>query len=130
MFYKILRKLFLKRSSKFIFCGFINVLLTNLILQIMLISKIETIYSTFLSQIFNFLLGYFLYSNKVFEIVNYKKLYLAKFVLLSFLLWNINWISIIYISNYNISRNIASLLIMPFLAIISYYSQKRFIFLK
>ncbi len=128
MFFRNFRQLFLKRSSKFIFCGLINLILTNIILQLLLFFNTLTLLATLISQLFNFFFGYFLYSTKVFERAFYKRAYFFRFIFLAIALWNMNWFSISYISNYNISRNIASLLIAPFLGVFSYYFQKRFIF--
>ena len=112
---------------RFIFFGFINILLTNIILQILLICT-SSIKATFVSQMANFFLGYYLYGKKVFKVRKLKIGIFLKYLILVLLLWNMNWMLIDYFYSFGISKNIASLVIVPFLALISYVSQKSVVF--
>lgn len=115
------------RKYRFILYGIVNVILSNLILQILLLF-ISSIKATFFSQMFNFFLGYYFYGKKVFRISKFKIKILIKYLILVLFLWNTNWILIEYFYSYGISKNIISLVIVPFLALISYLSQKNVVF--
>ena len=56
------RKIFRDFNYKFIFYGFYNVFISNLVLQILLL-YLTSFQATFISQVVNFLLGYYLYGN-------------------------------------------------------------------
>ena len=122
-------KLKLKKSKKglFVFYGILNTFLTNLLLQISLLF-FSIIVSTFISQIFNLNFGYYLYGKKVFKVESLKKIYYFNYLILSFFLWNINWIGIRFLNSFNISMNLAALILIPFLAFISFTYQKYLIF--
>ena len=115
--------------TKFLFFsyGVINVLLTNIFLQCLLLI-IPSIYATLASQIFNLLCGFYLYGKKVFRVNAFTNKQLLKYFLLSTLVWNLNWISIEQISSTGLSKNMASLIIIIPLAIFSYIFQKYLIF--
>ena len=113
---------------RFIIFGFLNTLMTNIFLQIIIL-LLPLWISTFLSQMFNVILGFFIYSNLVFKL---KRKHLEKFIkyfLFSIFTWNLNAL-IIFNMNYhlNISIRISALLAIPLLAILSFYFQKRIIF--
>ena len=121
--------LFKDKKSSFVLFGLINLLITNLILQVCLF-LIPTIIATLISQLFNFLFGFYLYGRKVFKVKVLTKNQLLKYFLLSTLIWNLNWISISYLSLYGYAKNIIALSIVPPLALISYIFQKNFVFKK
>ena len=112
---------------KFIFFGSINIFLSNIILQILLL-YISTVKATFLSQMFNYLFGFYFYGKRVFKIRKLRKGIFLKYFILVICLWNINWLLIDYFHSFGISKNIVSLVIVPFLALISYLTQKYFVF--
>ena len=114
-------------NYRFIIFGIFNVFLSNLLLQILLI-YLSSFTATFYSQIVNFLLGYYLYGIKVFRLKNLGIKNFIKYLLLVICLWNFNWILIEFFYSFDISRNIAALVIVPFLALISYISQKYIVF--
>ena len=124
-------KLKIKKNQKglFLFYGIFNTLLTNLLLQILLLVNPIAL-STLISQFFNLNLGFYLYSKKVFGVKAFKKSYYIKYLLISFFLWNINWIFITVLNSFNISKNLAALIVIPFLALISFMYQKYLVFLK
>ena len=75
-------------------------------------------------------MGYYLYGKKVFGVKSLRNIYFLKYIFLNIVIWNLNWIVINNINSYNISKNIASLILVPFLALISFVFQKRFVFSK
>ncbi len=118
-----------KRELKiFLLIGIFNFLLTNIILQALLLI-INTILATFISQTFNFIVGFNLYGQKVFNMKTLKFSFFLKYLALSIFIWNINWILIFFLNSYGLSKNIASLFIIPLLVIISFLFQKFFVFI-
>jgi len=126
-----IKKLNFRKSKKslFIFYGIINTLITNFLLQITLL-VFPIILATLLSQIFNLNFGFYLYGKKVFQVKYFRKRYYFKYLIISCFLWNINWICISFLNSYNISRNLSALIVIPFLALISFMYQKYFIFVE
>ena len=123
--------LHLKNNKKVLFLiyGLVNVLITNFLLQIFLLF-FPIFFSTLISQIFNLNFGFYLYGLKVFKVKFLgKKIYL-KYLFFHFLLWILNWFLINYIYSYNISKNLAALFVIPFLALISFVYQKNIVFIK
>lgn len=116
----------------FLLAGASNVLITNLILQLLLISEITSItLATLFSQILNMLIGYILYGRMVFKTNKYLKLetFISYNVLMLFL-WLINANGINLLVEIGISKSNAGIVLIPFLAFISFYSQKVLIFRK
>ena len=119
--------IFKEIKYRFIFFGIFNVFLSNIILQILLLN-VSSVKATFVSQMVNFFLGYYLYGKRVFRVKKLKiRIFLKYFILVMFL-WNTNWKLIEYFHSFGISKNIGSLVIVPFLALISYFTQKYIIF--
>ena len=114
-------------KRKFLFYGMINVLLTNMILQIMLLC-FDSVISTFVSQAFNSILGFILYGKKVFGVRSFMKLAIFKYMGLSLFVWNLNWIGITLIGEFNINKNISAIIMIPFLAGFSFYFQKYIVY--
>jgi len=115
------------KKKLFVIFGLINLFLTNIILQFLLLI-VPTVLATFFSQLFNFLFGFYVYGKKVFEVKYLNKKHFMKYFLLSILVWNINWLTINYVSRFVYSKNMIALLLVPPLALISYISQKYFVF--
>ena len=113
----------------FLIYGLINLLITNFLLQISLLF-LPTIFATFISQIFNLNFGFYLYGLKVFKVKFLDKKIYLKYLFFHFLLWILNWFLINYIYSYNISKNLAALFVVPFLALISFVYQKNIVFIK
>jgi len=122
-----LSKIFLQRKYKFIFYGIINVAITNIALQILLFIYIP-IKATLISQTLNFFIGYYFYGSKVFLNKNWKLKQLLKYLILVILLWNLNWLFIELFHSYGLSKNLASIAIIPLLTLLSYLSQKYIVF--
>ena len=114
-------------KRKFIFYGIINVLLTNMLLQLMLLF-FDSVISTFTSQVFNSIFGLIFYAKKVFGVRSYMKLAVFKYFLLSLLGWNLNWIGINFLGDFNINKNISAIIMIPFLAGFSFYFQKYIVY--
>lgn len=130
----ILIKILLKKSDgekrKFIFAGLINVLITNFILQILLLSDSNSIaFATFLSQFFNMLFGYLIYSKFIFKIRNIgKTIFIFKYFIMMISIWILNSFLINIGFNIGFSRNFAALFCIPLLALTSYILQKLWVF--
>ena len=129
MFAKRKKKLQVSKRKLFIIFGLINLILTNIILQGLLF-LVPIIYATFVSQIFNFLFGFYLYGKKVFKVKYLNKTQFIKYFLLIIIVWNTNWLTIYYVSIFGYSKNIIALYLIPPLAFISYLSQKYIVFKK
>ena len=126
--------IFLKKTNGqkriFLSVGFINVLITNLFLQLFLTIEIfSTSFSTFLSQIINMIIGYVLYSKGIFKIKRIVVPYLIiKFAALMIFLWFFNYMGIIYLTTFGLSKNLSALLLIPFLAFLSFLTQRFWVF--
>ena len=113
----------------FLIYGLVNVLITNLLLQILLFFS-PIFIATLISQIFNLNFGFYIYGLKVFKVKFLgKKIYL-KYLFLHLLIWILNWFLINFIYSFNISKNLAALFVVPFLALISYVYQKNIVFIR
>ena len=113
----------------FLIYGLLNVLITNCLLQIFLLFS-PIFIATLISQIFNLNLGFYLYGLKVFKVKFLgKKIYL-KYLFFHLFLWILNWFLINFIYSFNISKNLAALFVVPFLALISYVYQKNIVFIR
>ena len=111
----------------FLVFGFLNVLITNICLQIfLLLFPVAT--ATLFSQSINLCLGFTLYSKKVFKVKYYTKHTIIKYLILSFILWSLNWYGIENLNKIVSSKNIAALIVLPIVAFISYLSQRKLIF--
>ena len=120
----------LKQGKKFLLYGILNFVITNIILQILLLF-LDVWTSAILSQIINSLVGYQLYSRYVFKINTYKNYLFIKYILFAFITYILNAKLIILISkNFLISKNLSALILVPFLASFSFFSQKFFVFKK
>ena len=112
----------------FLIYGLVNVLLQ--IYYYKFYYYFYQLFSTFISQIFNLNFGFYLYGLKVFKVKFLgKKIYL-KYLFFHFFIWILNWFLINFIYSYNISKNLAALFVVPFLALISFVYQKNIVFIK
>ena len=116
-----------KQKKLFVFFGFLNFLITNAALQISLLFT-PILFSTILSQMINFLIGYYLYGKKVFKLNKLTNLVFRKYFLLSFIIWILNFSIIRTFFHLGINKNITALFIIPLLVAISYFFQKYFVF--
>jgi putative flippase GtrA len=113
---------------RFLIYGVINTLITNIFLQIIIL-LLPLWISTFLSQIFNVILGFFIYSNLVFKLKRKPLENFVKYFLFSIFTWNLNAFLILKMNYHlNINIRISAILTIPLLAILSFYFQKKIIF--
>ena len=119
---------FSNRKIIFFILGLINVLLSNIILQILLLFN-SILFSTFFSQLFNFLFGFYFYGKNVFSVRVLNRYHFLKYLFLNIVLWNSNWLIINHFSSLGYSKNLIALLIIPLLALISYSIQRYIIFI-
>ena len=111
----------------FLTFGILNFLITNLVLQISLL-LIPTLFATVLSQTVNILIGYFLYGKKVFKLKELNKFVFRKYLLLALILWMLNFFLIQSLFYVGVNKNITAICVIPLLVIISYLTQKNFVF--
>ena len=129
--FRIKPRFYLLNNKKVLFLiyGLINVFSTNVLLQISLLF-LPTIFATLISQIFNLNFGFYLYGLKVFKVKFLSKKIYLKYLFFHLLLWILNWFFINFIYSYNVSKNLAALFVLPFLALISFVYQKNIVFIK
>ena len=116
-----------KQKKLFIFFGFFNFLITNAALQISLLFT-PILFSTILSQMINFLIGYYLYGKKVFKLNKLTNLVFRKYFALALIIWILNFGLIRSFFYLGVNKNISALLVIPLLVMISYFFQKRYVF--
>lgn len=115
------------KKKLFLIYGILNFLVTNIILQFLLLI-IPTFFATVLSQIVNLFIGYFLYGKKVFKFKKLNKFVFKKYLLQAFILWILNFALIQCFFNIGVNKNVTAILVIPLLVAISYYSQRYFVF--
>ena len=118
-----------KEKKNFFLWGILNLVFTNILLQILLLFGQIKI-STLIAQIFNIIFGYSVYSKKVFNINKYSFRKFFFYLLLAFFSWNFNWFFILRLYDLGFNKNFAAIIIAPILAFNSYLIQKYFIFNK
>ena len=120
----------LGRKRRFVLAGMTNIVLTNTILQLLLLTPVFTVWlATLLSQSFNGIFGFAIYGKIVF---NTKPPYLCfswlRYSMLMGLTWLCNWAGIELLKIANFPANTAGLIMIAPLAGISYIIQKTWIF--
>ena len=115
------------KKKLFLVYGILNFLVTNIILQILLLI-IPTFFATVLSQIVNLFIGFFLYGKKVFKFKKLNKFVFKKYLLQAFILWILNFALIQCFFNIGVNKNVTAILVVPLLVAISYCSQRYFVF--
>ena len=119
----------LGRKRLFLFYGFTNFLITNSLLHLLLL-VIPILLATIASQITNLIIGFYLYGKKVFKVKNLTYQEFSKYILLASFNWFLNYVSIRLMYENGINKNLAAILTIPFLVLISYSFQRRYIFIK
>ena len=117
------------RKRLFLFYGTINFLITNLVLHLLLL-VIPIFLATIASQITNLIIGFYLYGKKVFKMKNLTYQEFRKYILLASFIWTLNYVSIRIMYENGINKNLAALFTIPFLVLISYSFQRKYIFIK
>ena len=115
------------RKRRFLGYGALNVLVTNLVLQGLLL-VMGTGFATFLSQILSVLLGFVLYGKRVFRVDRLQKRSALSYSVMALALWWCNWAGIRLLAGWGLSRNLAALLLIPLLASLSYTAQNLVVF--
>ena len=126
---KYLKHLSRGRKRLFLFYGFANFLITNSILHLLLFF-VPIFLATIVSQITNLVIGFYLYGKKVFKMNNLTYKELIRYIFLASLIWILNYISIRFMYENGIHKNLAAIFTLPFLVLISYFFQKKYIFIK
>jgi hypothetical protein len=116
------------RKRRFLAYGAVNVLLTNLVLQALLVALHHIGLATFLSQLFNVSLGFVLYGKRVFRVERLQKRAAGKYALFAMVMWCLNWSGISALVVLGMQRNLAALFLIPLLAPISYTIQRLLVF--
>ena len=117
------------RKRLFLLYGIANFLITNSVLHLLLL-VIPIFLATIASQITNLLIGFYLYGKKVFKMKNLTYQEFKKYVLLATFSWTLNYVSIRFMYENGINKNLAAIFTIPFLVLISYSFQRRYIFIK
>ena len=120
------------QKRRFIIAGFVNVVLTNSILQILLVSSFLSIgLATFLSQLFNTILGFVVYGKVAFNVNTIASpVFALRYSFLMVIMWTSNWFGIELLRTFGYTAHISGLIMVPPLAAISYITQKQWVFLK
>lgn len=117
-----------KSKRKFLILGFFNFLITNIILQILLLISSISI-ATFISQFTNITIGYFLYGKFVFLVKNKNFKNFLRYSIIALITWQLNYFSInFFYSQLSFNKNIAAILMIPILTLISFLLQKYYVF--
>ena len=118
------------RKRRFGVAGFCNVLITNIVLQVLLKNNLTSVaIATLTSQFVNTILGYLTYGKIVFRaegLRNYKPI--IRYLILMIGMWMLNTTGIELGTSMGIQKNITAAALIPLLAIVSYLSQKLWIF--
>ena len=117
------------RKRLFLFYGIANFLITNSVLHLLLL-VIPIFLATIASQITNLIIGFYLYGKKVFKMKNLTYKEFKKYILLASFNWILNYVSIRFLYENGINKNLSAIFTIPFLVIISYSFQKKYIFIK
>ena len=129
MFFKYFKLLSKGRKRLFLFYGITNFLITNLVLHLLLL-VIPIFLATIFSQITNVIIGFYLYGKKVFKMKILTNNELTKYILLASFNWTLNYVSIRFMFENGIHKNLAAIFTIPFLILISYSFQKKYIFVR
>ncbi len=115
------------KKKIFLVLGLLNFLISNIVLQISLLFM-PIILATTLSLIINIIFGFYLYGKFVFnsDILNIKTF--KKYLLIAIILWLLNFVFIKTMFYLGFNKNLSAIFIIPPLALISYLSQKNYVF--
>ena len=119
-------------KRRFLVAGVVNIFLTNLLLQLLLVSGLISIGGcTLISQLFNGMVGYMIYGKFVFASQSLRTFSKpVRYFVLMTSLWLLNWTGIYILQDFNVSKNAGGLLMIIPLAAYSYSLQRRWVFKK
>ena len=100
----------------------------NILLQILLIF-IDVSKATLLAQLIGMIIGFFVYGKFVFKNKELSLVKLIKYSFTTLFIWIVNWNGILLFISLGFNKNIAALLLIPFLASLSYFIQKKRVFI-
>jgi putative flippase GtrA len=115
------------RKRRFLLFGVVNVLLTNGAL-LLLLHLVTIGLATFLSQLLNVVLGYWLYGTRVFRVERFAWRSAGAYGGLAVTIWLLNWQGIRLLTGAGLARGWAALALVPLLAALSYGVQKTLVF--
>ena len=120
------------QKRRFGVAGIINVLITNAALQTLLASNLASVtVATLISQSINTILGYAIYGKLVFGAKGLRgKEPVIRYGVLMITMWLLNAAGIELGTTLSLSKNSAAILMVPCLAVLSYISQKYWVFRK
>lgn len=118
------------QKRRFGAAGIINVLLTNLVLQVLLASSIVSVTAaTLISQLINTCLGYAIYGKMVFKAQGLRHHRpLLRYLLLMTAMWLLNTVGIEFGDTVGLNKNLAAAGLIPCLAVLSFFAQKYWVF--
>ena len=115
------------KKKRFLLTAFFVWGITQITLHIFIL-YLPIILATSFSQIIYVVLGFHLYRTKVFKIKKINKYNIQRFLLMSLILWLINFYGINFLNIFITNKNLCAILMIPILAISSFSIQKNFIF--
>jgi putative flippase GtrA len=115
------------RKRRFLLFGVVNVLLTNGAL-LLLLHLVTIGLATFLSQLLNGVLGYWLYGKQVFRVERFAWRSAGAYGGLAAAIWLLNWLGIRLLAGAGLPRTWAAVAMIPLLAALSYGVQKTLVF--
>ena len=120
------------QKRRFGVAGIINVLITNAALQALLASNLASVaVATLISQSINTILGYAIYGKLVFGAKGLRgKEPVIRYGVLMIAMWLLNAVGIELGIALSFSKNSAAILMVPYLAVLSYSIQKHWVFRK
>jgi len=118
------------RKRRFGIAGFVNVAITNLVLQILLAtSVVNVLLATLISQSINTIFGYLIYGKLVFKAQRLKSHKpVLKYLCLMALIWLMNYSLIEAGAAVGVNKSFIAAALIPAAALLSYISQKNWIF--
>ena len=117
------------KKRLFLLYGITNFLITNSVLHLLLL-VLPIFLATIASQITNLIIGFYFNGKKVFKMKNLTYQEFSKYILLAAFNWTLNYVSIRFMYENGINKNLAAIFTIPFLVVISYSFQRRYIFIK
>ena len=120
------------QKRRFGVAGIMNALITNAALQALLASNLASVaVATLISQSINTILGYAIYGKLVFGAKGLKgKEPVIRYGVLMISMWLLNAAGIELGTALSLSKNSAAILMVPYLAVLSYIVQKHWVFQK
>lgn len=125
--YKILNKIIGIQHKKFIINAIIVWGISQLVLQIFLILFNISI-ATIISSLLYIIMGFKFYGNNVFNMQKYSNFSFIKFLILTIFLWLGNFYGIHFLNSIFNNKNFSAILMVPLLAVTSFFMQKNFVF--